>query len=260
MMFLLHISRNNKGLSAQIAVMAGLGTFGPSFLMGLGYFSFEPTASASFGGMVLLAGIVGTPLGGLLIDYLGGGETIIIAIEPKYDIESKVQYPLLRSNIETLSPISLTSVNKTTKTDDFKVYLPSLSPGSLQIPIVKQVSQDISRVATSYSYRKKQKKKIRKVSFLSTSSSSRVESKSLEGVIGSEHMRVVDDEYSYSGDDRGNISRCSDSDSYRTCSDGNGSDDGNIDMNIHNSDRLGDCCKTEFVEGKICTTIKCYIE
>ena len=90
--------------------MAGLGCFGPSFLMGLEYFTSETSASSSFGVLispsfvdftviclvlspspwfrsslpfvitffciispaqmvVLLAGIVGTPVGGLLADY-----------------------------------------------------------------------------------------------------------------------------------------------------------------------------------------------
>jgi Na+/glutamate symporter len=36
--------------------------------MGLGYFDSETAASSTFGSVVCLAGIIGTPLGGLLID------------------------------------------------------------------------------------------------------------------------------------------------------------------------------------------------
>jgi hypothetical protein len=37
--------------------------------MGLGYFDTETAASSTFGSVVCLAGIIGTPLGGLLLDY-----------------------------------------------------------------------------------------------------------------------------------------------------------------------------------------------
>lgn len=57
------------GNAAQAAVLCGLGTFGSAFLMGLGYFDTETAASSTFGSVVCLAGIIGTPLGGLLLDY-----------------------------------------------------------------------------------------------------------------------------------------------------------------------------------------------
>jgi MFS family permease len=56
------------GCAAQVAVTAGLGCFGPSFLMGLELFDTEPAAASSFGAIVLLAGVIGTPLGGVLAD------------------------------------------------------------------------------------------------------------------------------------------------------------------------------------------------
>eukprot|EP00596_Hydrurales_sp_CCMP1899_P006873 CAMPEP_0119038546 /NCGR_PEP_ID=MMETSP1177-20130426/7531_1 /TAXON_ID=2985 /ORGANISM="Ochromonas sp, Strain CCMP1899" /LENGTH=399 /DNA_ID=CAMNT_0007001277 /DNA_START=781 /DNA_END=1980 /DNA_ORIENTATION=- len=56
------------GTACQVGVSCGLGTFGPTFLMGLGYFDSETAASSTFGSVVCLAGIIGTPLGGLLID------------------------------------------------------------------------------------------------------------------------------------------------------------------------------------------------
>lgn len=37
--------------------------------MGLGYFDSETAASSTFGSVVCLAGILGTPLGGFLLDY-----------------------------------------------------------------------------------------------------------------------------------------------------------------------------------------------
>ena len=57
------------GNAAQAAVLCGLGTYGSAFLMGLGYFDSETAASSTFGSVVCLAGIIGTPLGGLLLDY-----------------------------------------------------------------------------------------------------------------------------------------------------------------------------------------------
>ena len=58
-----------KGIACQAAVLCGLGTFGSAFLMGLGYFDSETAASSTFGSVVCLAGVVGTPLGGILLDY-----------------------------------------------------------------------------------------------------------------------------------------------------------------------------------------------
>jgi hypothetical protein len=37
--------------------------------MGLGYFDTETSASSTFGSVVCLAGVIGTPLGGMLLDY-----------------------------------------------------------------------------------------------------------------------------------------------------------------------------------------------
>lgn len=50
-------------------MLCGLGTFGSAFLMGLGYFDSETAASSTFGIVVCLAGVIGTPLGGLLLDF-----------------------------------------------------------------------------------------------------------------------------------------------------------------------------------------------
>ena len=67
---LLHIKINHSiGIACQAAVLCGLGTFGSAFLMGLGYFDSETAASSTFGSVVCLAGVVGTPLGGILLDY-----------------------------------------------------------------------------------------------------------------------------------------------------------------------------------------------
>ena len=64
-----HLYSVNQGIACQAAVLCGLGTFGSAFLMGLGYFDSETAASSTFGIVVCLAGVVGTPLGGLLLDF-----------------------------------------------------------------------------------------------------------------------------------------------------------------------------------------------
>ena len=56
------------GYGAQTGSLIGLSTFGSSFLMGLGYYDSETDASALFGVLVSVAGIVGTLLGGYLLD------------------------------------------------------------------------------------------------------------------------------------------------------------------------------------------------
>ncbi|CAM9487979.1 unnamed protein product, partial [Phaeothamnion confervicola] len=56
------------GYASYTAVTVGLSTFGSSFLVGLGLFSSEQRASVVFGVLVSLAGAIGTPLGGRIMD------------------------------------------------------------------------------------------------------------------------------------------------------------------------------------------------
>jgi MFS family permease len=56
------------GYAAQTAALIGISTFGSAFLMGMGYFGSEEEASFTFGAAVSLAGILGTPIGGALMD------------------------------------------------------------------------------------------------------------------------------------------------------------------------------------------------
>lgn len=58
------------GYAAQTAALIGLSTFGPALLMGLGFFDSEVDASTTFGAVVSLSGIIGTPLGGIILDKL----------------------------------------------------------------------------------------------------------------------------------------------------------------------------------------------
>ena len=57
------------GYAAQTGALIGLSTFGSAFLMGLGYFDSEVESSSYFGAVVSIAGILGFPLGGLILDY-----------------------------------------------------------------------------------------------------------------------------------------------------------------------------------------------
>ncbi|CAM9629678.1 unnamed protein product, partial [Discosporangium mesarthrocarpum] len=56
------------GAAACNGVSVGMGTFGTGFVLGLGLAETENTGAAIFGGLVCLAGVVGTPVGGWLID------------------------------------------------------------------------------------------------------------------------------------------------------------------------------------------------
>ena len=57
------------GYAGYTAVMAGIGAFGPNLVEGLGLFSDQSTASLYFGGAVSVAGAIGTPFGGWLLDW-----------------------------------------------------------------------------------------------------------------------------------------------------------------------------------------------
>jgi hypothetical protein len=56
------------GYAAQTGALIGISTFGSAFLMGLGYFDSETTASSIFGVFISLAGVIGTPIGGFVLD------------------------------------------------------------------------------------------------------------------------------------------------------------------------------------------------
>ncbi len=62
------------GYAGYTAVMAGIGAFGPNLVQGLGLFSDQSTASLYFGGAVSVAGAIGTPFGGWLLDWGYGSD------------------------------------------------------------------------------------------------------------------------------------------------------------------------------------------
>lgn len=56
--------------AAQAAVLIGISTFGAAFVMGLGFFNTETEASTVFGVVISIAGMIATPLGGVIVDYM----------------------------------------------------------------------------------------------------------------------------------------------------------------------------------------------
>ena len=56
------------GYAAMIAVVASLGTFGGAFVLALNLFDNERVAAVCFGSAAAISGIVGTPMGGKLVD------------------------------------------------------------------------------------------------------------------------------------------------------------------------------------------------
>ncbi|RHY09415.1 hypothetical protein DYB25_003420 [Aphanomyces astaci] len=60
------------GVAAYSFTLAGMGAFAPAILIGYGILN-ESIASTAFGGIAVLSGIIGSPLGGWLIDYQSRG-------------------------------------------------------------------------------------------------------------------------------------------------------------------------------------------
>lgn len=58
------------GFAAMMAVVASLGTFGGAFVLALQLFDDERVAATCFGVAAALAGVIGTPLGGRMVDLL----------------------------------------------------------------------------------------------------------------------------------------------------------------------------------------------
>lgn len=56
--------------AAYTAVLISISTFGSAFVLALGFYDEETTASLVFGGIVSVAGIVGTPLGAVIINSI----------------------------------------------------------------------------------------------------------------------------------------------------------------------------------------------
>ena len=60
--------------AAYTAVLISVSTFGSSFVMALGFFDTETSAALVFGGIISVAGIFGTPIGGYILKNINHGE------------------------------------------------------------------------------------------------------------------------------------------------------------------------------------------
>ncbi|GMF22992.1 unnamed protein product [Phytophthora fragariaefolia] len=58
------------GHAAYTFSLAAMSTFSPAIFIGLGLFESETTVSLMFGGLVAITGTIGTPVGGMLVDWL----------------------------------------------------------------------------------------------------------------------------------------------------------------------------------------------
>ncbi|GMF17277.1 unnamed protein product [Phytophthora lilii] len=58
------------GHAAYTFSLAAMSTFSPAIFIGLGLFESETTVSLIFGGLVAITGTIGTPVGGILVDWL----------------------------------------------------------------------------------------------------------------------------------------------------------------------------------------------
>ena len=65
------------GYTAQTGALIGLSTFGSAFIMGLDYFDSEVQASTCFGAVVSVAGIIGFPLGGCILDHFSAKSKVL---------------------------------------------------------------------------------------------------------------------------------------------------------------------------------------
>ena len=59
-----------------VVVMGGLAAFGPDAILKMNLLHGETSASLTFGGIVSLAGLIGTPMGGKLFDRWCQGKSM----------------------------------------------------------------------------------------------------------------------------------------------------------------------------------------
>ena len=60
--------------AAYTAVLISVSTFGSAFVMALGFFNTETSAALVFGGIISIAGVIGTPIGGYVLKKIDHGE------------------------------------------------------------------------------------------------------------------------------------------------------------------------------------------
>ena len=68
LLLLLLLCQVSLGYAGYAGGVIGFSTFGPQFAMALGFFDSEAVASTFFGALMAVAGLLGTPFGGKILD------------------------------------------------------------------------------------------------------------------------------------------------------------------------------------------------
>eukprot|EP00578_Thalassiosira_sp_NH16_P025160 CAMPEP_0181088058 /NCGR_PEP_ID=MMETSP1071-20121207/6589_1 /TAXON_ID=35127 /ORGANISM="Thalassiosira sp., Strain NH16" /LENGTH=541 /DNA_ID=CAMNT_0023169959 /DNA_START=421 /DNA_END=2046 /DNA_ORIENTATION=- len=101
------------GWSAIIGVVASLGTFGGAFVLALQLYDDERDAAYSFGVAAALAGVIGTPLGGSLVDKIMERYTGSNTHEPMRGgegIDDSLRYPIIASVVARINALVVTAM------------------------------------------------------------------------------------------------------------------------------------------------------
>eukprot|EP00386_Alphamonas_edax_P014342 GDKI01044101.1.p1 GENE.GDKI01044101.1~~GDKI01044101.1.p1 ORF type:complete len:261 (+),score=88.95 GDKI01044101.1:30-785(+) len=85
------------GYSAYCAVIIGLMTFGSAIMLGLGFFEKQTAASVTLGAVASLAGVLGTPLGGVFLGPITKREAPT-RVEGESDASHTAKLELFKNN------------------------------------------------------------------------------------------------------------------------------------------------------------------
>lgn len=151
------------GYAAHTAVFAGLSAFGPTLVLGLGFFrGKEAIASTAFGASVALGGMIGTPLGGWFSDRSAAKMASLRSEDGQLELSAAdkgaaVRQTSLKSMITALG-IAACFAMCTTLADSEKVFLPLISlvvccafgaQASITLAILSCVPMDLQALAMS---------------------------------------------------------------------------------------------------------------
>jgi MFS family permease len=151
------------GYAAHTAVFAGLAAFGPTLVLGLGFFrGRETTASTAFGASVALGGMIGTPLGGWLSDRSAGkiaanGIADRDSASSSNDVSISGRQASLKSMIKMIGTAAVFAMF-TVAAPNEQVFLPLISlvvccafgaQASITMAILSCVSSDLQALAMS---------------------------------------------------------------------------------------------------------------
>lgn len=102
------------GHAAYTFSLAAMSTFSPAIFIGLRLFEDETTVSLIFGGLVAITGTIGTPMGGMLVDFLARrkpdeiGRRCVISVNALfYFMLAAVVFGLAMVAVTSIKPLSL---------------------------------------------------------------------------------------------------------------------------------------------------------